>query len=87
MKTNLKDRPPITICIGGCEVNRIYKVKSAYGVWFDMRLPDLTEYNVNGVLCPMCQAERDDAFAKEMSRVPITYKQRILRSWEHKGDI
>ena len=88
MKANLKDRPAITICIGGCEVNRVYKVKSVYGIWFDMRIPDLTQYNVNGALCPECQMKRDDEFAKELSRVPITHKERVLRSLEHKkGDI
>ncbi len=77
-----KDRPWITLCIGGCAVNRIYKVRQLGGAWIDMRIPSLKEYNINGVLCPACQNERDKAFEQAQSRPRMSEKDRILRSYE-----
>lgn len=88
LKLGLKDRPPLTICIGGCEVNWVYKVQTEDGKWIEMRIVELTEYNINGVLCPECQQKRDECFIKEISRTRITDKERVLRSLENKkGDI
>jgi hypothetical protein len=77
-----KDRPRITLCIGGCVVNRIYHVLRD-GSWSWMRIPFIKEYNVNGVLCPDCQATREEAFEKAQTRPRMSEKDRVLRSWGH----
>ena len=43
---------------------------------------DTRKYNINGVLCPDCQKERDEVFEKAQRRPRMSEKDRVLRSYD-----